>query len=144
MEELFALRNHIEQHHYAEALDLIAEMEEMSREDKINKIRSFCIVLLLHLIKQEAEHRTTRSWDISIWNVTQEIAYVNQRRKIGGTYLSEEELREVIAEAYPVALRRASLEVSEGKYDVRELDQQVDRGMIEQKALALIITFKNE
>jgi hypothetical protein len=47
----------IEQQRYVEALDLIAEMEEMSSEDKINKISSFAEILLLHLIKQEAEQR---------------------------------------------------------------------------------------
>jgi hypothetical protein len=55
MEELVELRRYIEQQRYAETLDLIAEMEEMSREDKINKIYSFAEILLLHLIKQEAE-----------------------------------------------------------------------------------------
>jgi hypothetical protein len=66
MEELLELRSYIEQQRYPEALNLIAELEEMSREDKINKIRSFAVILLLHLIKQEAEKRTTRSWDVSI------------------------------------------------------------------------------
>ena len=41
MEELFELRTHIEKGRYAEALVLLGEMEEMSREDKINKIESF-------------------------------------------------------------------------------------------------------
>jgi hypothetical protein len=34
-------------------------MEEMSREDKVNKIYSCPEILLLHLIKQRAEQRTT-------------------------------------------------------------------------------------
>ncbi len=138
------LRSYIEQQRYPEALDLIAELEEMSREDKINKIRSFAVILLLHLIKQEAEKRTTRSWDISIWNASREIQYINQRRKAGGLYLTPPELSEVIAEAYPSALRRASLEVFEGRYDDRELDQQLNRPAIEQKALEFITTFSNE
>jgi len=41
MEELFQLRSHIEQGYYEKALTLIKEMEEMSRDDKINKIESF-------------------------------------------------------------------------------------------------------
>ena len=51
MEELLALRRYIELQRYTEALDLLAEMEEMSREDKVNKIYSFAEILLLHLIK---------------------------------------------------------------------------------------------
>jgi len=52
MEELLELRRHILEQRYEDALDLISEMEEMSREDKINKIYSYGVILLLHLIKQ--------------------------------------------------------------------------------------------
>ena len=55
MEELFELKAHIEQGRYIEALTLIGEMEEMGRDDKINKVRSFTVILLLHLIKKHAE-----------------------------------------------------------------------------------------
>ena len=51
MEELLTLRRYIEQQRYTEALDLLAELEEMSREDKVNKIYSLAKILLLHLIK---------------------------------------------------------------------------------------------
>ena len=110
MEEILTLRQHLEEHRYADALALALELEEMSKDDKINKIRSYAKVLLLHLIKQAAEKRTTRSWDVAIHNVAREIAYVNQRRSSGGSYLTEVELREIIAEAYPPALENASLE----------------------------------
>src|SRR5262245_41244791 len=68
MVELVELMRYIEQQRYTEALDLIAEMDEISREDKINKIYSFAEILLLHLIKQEVEKRTMRSWDLTIRN----------------------------------------------------------------------------
>src|SRR5262249_55751310 len=138
MEELLELRRYIEQQRYAEALDLIAEMEEMSREDKVNKISSFAEILLLHLIKQEAEQRTTRSWDLKIRNAVRQIARVNKRRKSGGTYLDEAELREIIAEVYQPALERAALETFEGRYDDQELGQKLSRGSIEQRALELM------
>ena len=48
-------------------------MTEMSKDDKLNKIFSFGIILLLHLIKQRAEKRTTRFWDTSIFNAVQQI-----------------------------------------------------------------------
>ena len=104
MEELLELRRYIEQQRYPEALDLIAEMEEMSREDKINKICSFAEILLLHLIKQAAEKRSTRSWDFSIRHATRHLARINTRRKSGGTYADEVELRTILAEAYQPAL----------------------------------------
>ena len=37
------------------------ELEEMPQEDKLNKLYSCGAVLLVHLIKQQAEQRTTRS-----------------------------------------------------------------------------------
>ena len=62
MEELTALRTHIQQKNYQAALLLVDELEEMSREDKLSKIYSYVVILLVHLIKQQAELRTTTSW----------------------------------------------------------------------------------
>jgi len=56
MEELFELRTCLEQRRYTDAMALLGEMEEMSKDDKINKISSFTVVLLLHLIKKRATH----------------------------------------------------------------------------------------
>ena len=139
MEELLMLRHYIEQKDYQNALDLVAELEEMSRDDKINKIYSYAVVLLLHLIKQAAEKRLTRSWDLSIRNAVRQIARVNKRRKSGGYYLSELILKEDIADAYLPALEQASLESFEGMYESDELDKMVDRYLLEKKALDLIL-----
>ena len=40
-------------------------------------------VLLLHLMKQAIEHRTTKSWDVSILNACDQIRRLNKRRKAG-------------------------------------------------------------
>ena len=117
---------------------MLAEMEEMGREDKLNKMYSFAEILLLHLLKQAAEQRTTRSWDLSVRHAARQIARVNKRHKAGGTYLDTPELRTILAEAYGPALERAALKAFEGRYDDVELGQKVDRATIEQKALALI------
>ena len=82
----------------------------MSKDDKLNKIFSFGIILLLHLIKQRAEKRTTRFWDTSIFNAVQQIQRTNKRRKAGGQYLIDSELRETLEDAYPSALKGAALE----------------------------------
>lgn len=139
MEELFELRTAIEEHRYADALRLIEEMEEMSRDDKINKIDSYAIILLLHLIKQQAENRTTRSWDLSIYNAVRQIKRTNKRRKSGGDYLSPGELKGIIAEAYLPALKMAALEAFEGQYTEDQLAEKVDREDIEKQALDSII-----
>jgi hypothetical protein len=96
MEELFELKTAIKEQRYLEALNLVEEMEEMSRDDKINKIDSFSLILLLHLIKQHAEKRTTRSWDLSIHHAVRQICRTNKRRKSGGYYLNQEELQDII------------------------------------------------
>ena len=139
MEELLELRSHIEKGRYAEALALIGEMEEMSRDDKINKIESFLHVLLLHLIKQHAEERSTRSWEVSIKNAVDGVNRVNKRRKAGGYYLTEEELREGIDEIYPSSLRQASLEAFEGRYSESELAARIDENHIKAYAIELVL-----
>ncbi len=139
MEELLELREHIQQGRYASALVLIEEMEEMSQDDKINKIGSFVTILLLHLIKQHAEKRSTRSWDVAIRNATDQIVLSNRRRKLGGFYLTPEELGETIEEYYPIALRSASLEAFEGIYSPEELAGQVSGAEIRRQTLSLIL-----
>ena len=64
MEELLTLRELLIKGDMSGALAIVDELEEMSRDDKINNIRSYAVVLLMHLIKQQAENRTTRSWDL--------------------------------------------------------------------------------
>jgi hypothetical protein len=140
VEELFELKAYIEQGRYAEALQLIDEMEEMSKDDKINKIYSPAVVLLLHLIKKHAERRTTRSREYSIWNASRQIRRVNKRRKSGGVYLCEQEMHEVIAEAYPDALKRAALEAFEGQHTEAQLEAMIDREQLHHEAFAMVMS----
>jgi hypothetical protein len=139
VEELLELRACIEQGRYAEALVLIGEMEEMSRDEKINKIESFLQILLLHLIKQQAEQRTTRSWEVSIRNAIDGIQRANKRRKGGGFYLNAGELGESIEEIFPAALRQASLEAFEGRYDDTELATRFNQEAVKQQALRMLL-----
>lgn len=108
MEKLVALQAYIEQGRYAEALQLVEAMEEMAKDEKINKIYSFTVIMLLHLIKKHAEKRTTRSWEYAIWNASRQIRRVNKRRTSGGFSLSEQDMCAVRAEAYPDACKRAA------------------------------------
>jgi hypothetical protein len=97
------------------------------------------VILLLHLIKQQAEKRTTRSWEVSIRNSVREIQRKNKRRKAGGYYLTTEELVETLEEAYLNALDEASLEVEEGRYEPEELEKLINKEEILNRALALIL-----
>jgi hypothetical protein len=139
MEELLELKGFLLSGNISDALLLVEEMTEMSKDDKLNKIYSFAKILLLHLIKQRAENRTTRSWDLSIKNSVREIQRTNQRRKAKGNYCEPSELRETIEEAYEIALDAAAGEAFEGRYEVDELGAMVDREAIINQAIALIL-----
>jgi hypothetical protein len=139
MEELLELKDLLLKGDVPGALVIVEELEEMSRNDIIKTIRSYAIILLLHLIKQQAENRTTRSWDVSIRNSVREIQRENKRRKAGGFYLTPEELVETLQEAYLNAIDEATLEVEEGRYQPEELEQLVNKEEIINNALNLII-----
>jgi hypothetical protein len=138
MEELLELKRLIYQGDIQDALLLIDEMEEMSKEDKINKIYNYCIVLLIHLIKQNAEKRSTRSWQVSIDLAVDKIQRINKRRKAGGTYINSSEIKELLIQAYRIAMKEASLEAFEGIYDAEALGKMVDFSIILDQALNFI------
>lgn len=138
MEELFALKDLLLKGDIPGALAIVDELEEMSRDDKINNIRSYGVILLLHLIKQQAENRTTRSWELSIRNSVRAIQTKNKRRKSGGYYLNSEEIRLALEEAYLEAIDRAAIEVEEGRYETSELEALVNREEVINRALTLI------
>lgn len=138
MEELFTLKDLLLKGDISGALVVVEELEEMSRDDKISNIVSYALILLMHLIKQQVEQRTTRSWDLSIRNSAWEIQKKNKRRKAGGYYLNSDELRSSLEEAYPRAIERASLEVEEGRYEAATLEPMLNREELLNQALALI------
>jgi len=138
MEELFTLKDLLLKGDISGALVIVEELEEMSKKDIINNIRSYAVIMLLHLIKQQAENRTTRSWDISIRNSILEIQGLNERPQGDSFYLSVEELDKILEKAYPQALNKASLEVAEGVYEPRELSRLVNKEEIIAQAMALI------
>jgi hypothetical protein len=139
MEELLSLKDLLVKGDVQGALIIVEELTEMSRNDIIKTIRSYAVILLLYLIKQQAENRTTRSWEVSIRNSVREIQRENKRRKAGGYYLTPEELLETLAEAHLNAIDQATLEVEEGRYEAQELEKLVNREEIINRALALIL-----
>jgi hypothetical protein len=139
MEELLELKSLLMGGNISDALLLVEEMTEMSKDDKLNKIFSFSIILLLHLIKQQAEKRTTRSWEVSIRNSVRQIQRSNKRRKTKGNYLTSEEVQETLIDAYQSALDGAALEAFEGRYEAEELDRMVEKNTIIDQAMQLIL-----
>jgi hypothetical protein len=138
MEELLLLRELIEQKAYEQALAVVDDLEEMSREDKYARIYSYAVILLVHLIKQEAEQRTTRPWDFWIFNSVKDIKRTNQRRKSGGDYADEEKLIEILEDAFDTALKKSALEAFGGIYTDEQLIEKIHQVTIKEKALSLI------
>ncbi len=139
MEELLTLKGLLYQGKIPEALELVEELEEMSKSDKINKIFSYGVILLLHLIKKSTENRTTKSWEASIRHSVKQIKRTNKRPKSQENYLTYEELMEALEDAYESALDRAALEAFEGIYDAEELGSMVNREAIVRTAMDLIL-----
>ena len=138
MEELLELRKSIKSGNYTKALEIVDELEAMSKEDKLEKIYSYTIILLLHLIKKEAEKRTTKSWEVSIKNSIERINRINKRRKSNGYYAQKEDLKEIIDAAALPALRNASLEAFEGECSEQEILEMIDLDLIKNKALEML------
>jgi len=139
MEELLELKDLLLKGDVPAAMAIVEELEEMSRDDKISTISSYAVILLLHLIKQQVENRSSASWEVSIRNSVRAIQKKNKRRKAGGYYLTLEELYIALEEAYPDAIDYASLEVVEGIYKPEALAETIDREVILDRAMSLIL-----
>ncbi len=138
MEELLELKALLLKGDIKGSLAIVEELEDMSKNGIISTIRSYAVILLLHLIKQQAEKRTTRSWDVSIRNSVREIQRQNKRRKAAGYYLSDEELTDTLNDAYLNALDAASLEVEAGRYQSEQIEAIIDKNKLISDAFFLI------
>ncbi len=56
-QELTDLRNSILEGRYQDALEILDELDGMSRKEIIRKIESYLIRMLIHLIKNQVEQR---------------------------------------------------------------------------------------
>ena len=140
MEELIELKQFLQSGEIDNALALAEELEEMGKKGIARNIRSFAKVLLLHLIKQQVEQRTTKSWSASIRNAIREIEDINARPKNKGFYLTEEEVKEIIASAWDSAVDSAAIESCEGIYNFRQIEQMIDKDEIIAKAFLMLST----
>ena len=138
MEELLELKALLLKGDIKGSLAIVEDLEDMSKNGIISTIRSYAVILLLHLIKQQAENRTTRSWDVSIRNSVREIQRQNKRRKAAGYYLSDQELTDTLNDAYLNALDAASLEVELGRYQSEQLEAIIDKNKLISDAFLLI------
>ncbi len=138
MEEIAELRKAISEGRYSDALLIADELDEMAKDDKTNKVFSFMEILLIHLIKRDAEGRITRSWTNSINHSVLQIKRVNKRRKSGGIYMDNHDLIETLHEAFELALPQAAEEAFGGALSDLELLAKFDKNKIIAEAMRLI------
>ena len=94
-------------------------------------------------IRSGASHSLAKSWDVSIRNASRQIERANKRRKAGGYYLQESEIREILEEAFYNALDNASLEAFEGTYSAKDLLKLVARQEAIEQGFKMILEAKN-
>lgn len=133
-EELTELRNYIKEGRYQEALEIIDDLEEMSKKAILEKIQSFLLRLLIHLIKNQVEQRLTNSWAVSIRDSILKIQSLNLKENNKSYYIKEQEWEDYLYEAFEDAIFAASLEVFEGKYNPFQLRDKVNKEQIKKIA----------
>jgi hypothetical protein len=138
MEELEQLRIFIESGNMHAALELLDELDDMNRDALIRNIKSHMVRLLQHLIKREVEGKSTRSWDTTIANALDDIYDLNHRRKSGSQIVPNDELADVLAEAWRRALREASTETQQ---ETRDLAELVNRDELLSQGLSMITSY---
>ncbi len=129
-QELLELRSLLESGRYSEALAVVNEMEDMSKQAILRNIESFLVRLMIHLIKYQIENRLTRSWLASITDSIIQISKLNLKGNKSSYYISQSEWRSFIEDAIEEALLPASLEIFEGSLNADELSDRLDRNRL--------------
>ncbi len=130
-QELFVLRSLLESGRYQEALSVVDELEDMSKQAILRNIESFLVRLMIHLIKYQVENRLTRSWFASITDSIIQISKLNLKGNKSSYYISQSEWRSFLEDALEEALLPASLEILDGALTADQLNDRFnhDRGL---------------
>lgn len=136
MEEIIELKQSILQHNWSRSFELIEELEEMGRQDKINNLQSFLVIILIHLIKIQVEKRVTTSWRNSIINSLLEIEKRNHLGK-KSYYIKQGDWENSFQQSLPRALIKASQEIF-GGMELDELMELIDNQLLQTQAFELL------
>lgn len=136
MEEILELKDCLLNHQYERAMTIVEELELMGRQDKINNLQSFLVILLIHLIKIQVEKRVTRSWRSSILN---SLRAIQKRNKLGNKshYIKPNQWSEHFDAIYPDAIFQAADEAF-GGIEIQELKSLVNLNSVQNITLELL------
>jgi hypothetical protein len=130
VQELIDLRNCILEGRNEDALAIVHELEGRSKQATLRKIGSCLLILLIHLIKNQVEHRLTNSWVASIANSVRGIKKLNFKNNKTSYYINASEWEPFLEDKLEATIREASREVLEGKLSRAQLNKRVDREQI--------------
>ncbi|MGM3308592.1 DUF29 family protein [Anabaena sp. WFMT] len=142
-QELIDLRQSILEGRYDDALEIIDDLEEMSKQGTLRKIESFLVRLVIHLIKNQIEQRLTNSWIASISDSVIQIAKLNVKDNQKSYYIKSDEWGEYLAEAVEMAIRPASAEIFGGTLKASQISQRLNReALIDFTKNLLLLTYQ--
>ncbi|AHJ26716.1 DUF29 family protein [Nodularia spumigena] len=95
-QELIELRQSILEGRYDDALEILDDLEEMSKQAILRKIEAFLVRLCIHLIKNQIEQRLTNSWIASISDSVIKIAKLNIKSNQTSYYIKADEWQEYL------------------------------------------------
>ncbi len=136
MQEILELKEKLYQGDIKAAIAICDELETMGRQDKINTLESFLVVLIVHLIKIQVENRVTASWVKSIINSLLEI---KDRNKLGkkSHYIKSGCWSEHYKNKLYRGIIEAAKEVS-GGIEIDNLEAKINYSELESETLTLL------
>ncbi|WP_373525938.1 DUF29 family protein [Nostoc sp.] len=129
-QEFIELRQSILEGRYDEALEIIDDLEEMSKQATLRKIEAFLVRLCIHLIKNQIEQRLTNSWIASISDSVIQIAKLNLKDNQKSYYIKADEWQEYLDEAVAMAIRPASAEIFDGTLKPSQISQRINQELL--------------
>jgi hypothetical protein len=132
VQELINLKQSVLEGRYEDALLLIDELENMSKQAILRNIESCLVRLIIHLIKNQLEQRLTNSWVASISDSIVQIKKLNLKDNKKSFYLKKEDWQLVIEEAIEQSIRPASVEVLQGSLKPLQISTRLDRVQLTQ------------
>ena len=137
-QELTDLRNSILEGRYDDALFIVDELESMSKQDKINKIKSYLVRIMVHLIKNQIEKCLTNYLVASISDSIDQIQTTNLKDNNTSYYINQEEWVILLKETMGRAIRLAAVEVQGGKLRPAQISAMIDKNQLIQTAENLL------
>ncbi|MEA5515444.1 hypothetical protein [Nodularia sp. UHCC 0506] len=142
-QELIELRQSILEGRYDDALEIIDDLEEMSKQGILRKIAAFLVKLYIHLIKNQIEQRLTNSWIASISDSVIQISKLNIKSNQTSYYIKADEWQEYLEEALSMSIRPASAEIFQGTLKPSQITHRLNQEMLINVAEKLVhLTYK--